>query len=156
MSDILMFGGLLFWNYTSKCPESSWATLWGSWSIILNCNEPEITGHFFFKLIPKSYVIYLIFQCLVGFYFETTHQNVLKLLGWPCGVLNYRPAVKWAWNNRAFSFKSYPKSYVICLILECLVGFYFESKYHNGRTLPLIVFAFIDCLFVCTRRMLLL
>ena len=112
------------------------------------------TRAFSFKLNPKSYVICLILETLVGFYFETPHQNVLKLLAWPHGVLNYNPEVKWAWNNRAFSFKLNPKSYVICLILECLVGFYFESKYHNGRTLPLIVFACIDCLFVCTRRML--
>ena len=102
-----------------------------------------------------SYVICLILETLVGFYFETPHQNVLILLGWPYGVVNYNPEVKWAWNNRAFSFKSNPKSFVICLRLECLVGFDFESKYHNGRTLPLIVFAFIDCLFVCTRQMLL-
>ena len=70
-------------------------------------------------------------EILVGFYFETPHQNVLKPFVWPHGVLNYNPEVKWAWNNRAFSFKLNPKSHVICLILETLVGFYFETPHQN-------------------------
>jgi hypothetical protein len=86
---------------------------------------------FSFKLNPKSYVIWLILEFLVGFYFETLHQNVLKLLGWPYGVVNYNHEVKLAWNNRAFSFKLNPNLYLICLILDFLVGFYFETPHQN-------------------------
>ena len=116
-----------FWiQFKRKCPVIS-----GS----LNFN-PEVkwawnNRAFSFKSIPKSYVICLILECLVGFYFETPRQNVLKLIAWPHGVMNYNPEVKWGWNNRAFSFKSNPRSYVICLILECLVGFYFETPHQN-------------------------
>ena len=130
MSHFGNFGWLLFWNSTSECSETSW------WPPGVLTYNPDVkwawnNRAFSFKFNPKSYVICLILECLVGFYFETPHQNVLKLLGWPYGVVNYSPEVKWAWNNRAFYFKLNPKSYVICLILDILVGFYFETPYQN-------------------------
>ena len=88
---------------------------------------------FSFKLNPKSYVICLILEILVGFYFETPHQNVLKLLVWPYGVVNYNPEVKWAWNNRAFSFKLNPKSYVICKFWDAITVM--ASIYSYGKKL---------------------
>ena len=102
----------------------------GLWTMTLKWNESGITGHFLLNRI-QNHVICLILETLVGFYFETPHQNVLKPFAWPHGVVNYNPEVKWAWNNRAFYFKLNPKSYVICLILEILVGFYFETPHQN-------------------------
>ena len=59
------------------------------------------------------------------------NQNDLKRNGSHYWVVYYNPEVELVSDNRAFPFKLNPKSYVICLILEILVGFYFETPHQN-------------------------
>ena len=58
----------------------------GSCTITLKWNYSLITGRFLLKWI-QHHAISLIFDILTGFYFETTHQNVLILNGSHQGVV---------------------------------------------------------------------